>query len=73
MKLKPSKRKRTVMSFIDKFPEPYKTQAIENAAFNVNSLSEFSAPCEVLKALFRWNSSPQGGDYWADFSKSLTL
>lgn len=59
------------MHFICKFPEPYKTRAIENVAVNVDSLSEFSTPSEVLKSLFHWNSSPQGGVYWAEFSKSL--
>lgn len=73
MKIKLSKRKNTIRSFIEKWPELYKTQALQNTKLDVDLMSEWSAPSEVLAMLFIWNETTQGGYYWHEFYKTLTL
>lgn len=63
-------RTKKIVSFINKWPEPYRSQAIANASIDVNELSGWSAPIEVLESLFVWSDTPEGGDYWNDFSKT---
>lgn len=52
------------------FPEPYKTQAIENTPDACISYKVINADV-ALSGAFIWRHSPQGFDYWSRFSEKL--
>ncbi len=62
--------KGTIISHLEKLPEPYRTQSIENtnpALHNNLVLNKFDA----LRSAFIWECSIQGNDYWKYFYNSL--
>ncbi len=70
---------KTVSEYLETFPEPYRTQAINN--FNGNRNDTFwigkNKECanvkEALGSAFSWNYSKEGDDYWSNFYNSLII
>ena len=61
---------KTIRQWLEEIPEPYRTQAIENAHdCSLGYITETSR--DGLFAAFTWQGSPQGHDYWIDFAESL--
>lgn len=65
---------RTRLSWFAMFPEPYRTQAIENYDEDCNGYngqSLFDDAADALDRGFYWEKSLQGFDYWVKFHDKL--
>lgn len=60
----------TIREHFESFPEPYRTQAIENTKEADLERKELNKT-EALYKAFTWDLSPQGIGYWFDFRKTL--
>jgi hypothetical protein len=55
--------KKTVLEWYETFPEPYRSQAIENTKRErLNEIKDEPYP------QFAWIRSPQGNKYWQEFT-----
>ena len=64
-----SKQKK-IREYFESFPEPFRTQAIDNTSeFKLEDLH--TSAREALYAGFAWVQSPQGHDHWEDFKNTL--
>lgn len=64
----------TILQLLSGLPEPYSEQAIKN--FNFTRVAylqspEVETPYDAICESFIWFKSPQGHDYWEDFSNTL--
>jgi len=65
--------KKTIKEWLNELPEPYRSQAIENAE-NTESGCLDGVETSIFGALmggFVWLESKEGSDYWYEFSKTL--
>ena len=69
---------KTFREWFEEFPEPYKTQAInnfKNIGGNMNGLDQIpfyhSSLKAVLNSAFDFEKSPEGWDYWENFYQTL--
>jgi len=60
---------KSVKDWIDGFPEPFRTQALNNATGNLDVKVETGIA--ALYRLFAWNKSPEGWSYWNNFKNTL--
>lgn len=60
---------KTIMFFND-FPEPYRTQALENFDTAASTRVPETASDALLHG-FIWADSPQKANYWREFNKSI--
>lgn len=67
---------KTIREWLEQLPEPYRTQALENA-FSIRSLfdidrepSRQTIKC-ALREAFIWHKTSQGHTYWADIANTL--
>lgn len=73
------KIEKTTKEFLEEFPEPFRTQALANLQAEDDRNGEFDAmadevcewPLEALMVAFPWKDSPEGYEYWRDFSDTL--
>ena len=63
-------KQKTTASHFKTFPEPYRTQAIENTA-QPRLYVRDENPYEALHGAFDWAASEQGFGYWESFSKTI--
>ena len=65
--------KKTALEWFNELPEPYKSQAIENATnyshggdgdSDVNLSMEHYFMSDAITSSIHWSSTPQGHDYW---------
>lgn len=66
--------KKTLRQWFEMFPEPYRTQAIENTIEQFGELKlERSIACAVraVSFAFVWDDSPQKCKYWEGFRIKL--
>lgn len=76
---------KTIRDFINEFPEPFKTQALDNVK-NCQAKATEETPEEILNsvpalfgqnpfsaliAAFIWGISPEGSEYWVKFASTL--
>lgn len=66
----------TVKQLIQRFPEPYRTQALEQVertrGTKYLNLEEGTPYLEgFLSRIFTWGGSPQGHRYWSEFASTL--
>lgn len=55
---------------LDRLPEPYRTQALDNGA-RAGTLDEaasglIESPLECIWEAFTWSDTPEGWQYWRD-------
>jgi hypothetical protein len=63
--------KKTLRKWFEMFPEPYRTQAIENTIeLEGKARLEYTDKnaVEAINGGFVWKQSPQGHDYWSEFA-----
>lgn len=62
----------TIKEFYNKYPEPYKSQALKNLYPNMANKS-VSDPVDALIVGFFWKLTPegQGFEYWESFCNRL--
>ena len=60
----------TFMQQLEKLPEPYRTQAIENLVEDNSHIICRSISDAVIRG-FNWSDTPQGLHYWADLHNRL--
>lgn len=63
-------KEKTIREWFETFPEPYRTQAIENTRERSLNTKAPSA-IEALSLGFVWSSSQQGLGYWLKFESTL--
>jgi hypothetical protein len=68
----PAYPEHTVGWYMSRYPEPYRSQAIENTLEDKLMETKYpstSLECFLIRAQysFVWRNSPQGQDYWARF------
>jgi hypothetical protein len=66
----------TVKQMIQRFPEPYRTQALLEVERTrgigyLNTESDTLSLPHFLGRIFAWDASPQGHKYWAAFKNTL--
>lgn len=61
---------KTIREWLEELPEPYRTQALNNAD-NLDSKALFKSLYNVLQEAFIWEESPEGGNYWINVQKIL--
>ena len=61
---------KTNIEHFSTFPEPYKSQAIENTEKTFLSTTNKTAK-EALNGCFVWSTSKQGFEYWETFYRSI--
>lgn len=61
---------KTAKEWFEEFPEPYRTQALDNADKELLNF-KFSSALEAVKGTFFWDDSPERHDYWHDFKHQL--
>lgn len=65
---------KTIRQHLEEFPEPYRTQALENTKPSILD-DEYNMPeggvFTPLGAAFVWTFSPQEHRYWSDFNESF--
>ncbi len=66
-----SERKKATFKFFNEFPEPWRSQAMKNYNESQNELIP-EAQLDSLGLGFSWRDSPEGDNYWRDFSKTLS-
>lgn len=54
---------KTVEQWLNELPEPYRTQALEQAKNSLLQMTERSMYC-ALSGMFTWSESHEGGEYW---------
>lgn len=59
------KKTKTFREYFEKYPEPYRSQAIKNAGEDIDTESIFTD--DHLGAAFVWGTTPEGHDYWENF------
>jgi hypothetical protein len=65
---------KTLIEWFEMFPEPYRTQAIENTIQQTGEekLKETAESAVAATShCFYWSASPQGARYWVKFSDQL--
>jgi hypothetical protein len=69
---------KTIGELLNELPEPYKSQAIENAtqqnlpgSFLLLITPTCKSKQQALRQSFVWAKSNEGHEYWADFYKTL--
>jgi hypothetical protein len=63
--------KKTVLEWYETFPEPYRSQAIENTSKENLKLECLFEVLESSDYTFWWLDSPQGKEYWNTFFDNL--
>jgi hypothetical protein len=65
--------KKTIREHLNDLPEPYRTEALENAHATDGSLdvSKDISLKDALQSAFIWSMSPQDDKYWRDFHSTL--
>ena len=63
-------KQKTIREHFESFPEPFRTQAIENTTEKVLKKKKQTKK-EALYLAFVWTFSRQGHDYWDDFKNTL--
>lgn len=61
---------KTIKQWLNELPEPYRSQALENADTNVLNSKGISLIGCLMEA-FNWHKSTQGFEYWYKLIKSL--
>lgn len=61
---------KTIREWFETFPEPYRTQALENLKKADGTIKERSAKDALLSG-FHWPESSQGDEYWRKFITTL--
>lgn len=64
---------KTIKEWLETLPEPYRTEAIENAT-NEGSIrfrTKHKSLSEALGSAFTWYFTLQGHDYWVDLYDKL--
>lgn len=65
---------RPVVEFLEELEEPYRSQALKNfedqRTLDEDEYLDVNA-YEALHGAFHWGATPEGHDYWNDFSKTL--
>ena len=61
---------KTIKEHFEEFPEPYRTQALENLHDDI-STKIISHPKLALYLGFQWILTMKGGTYWLSFYKTL--
>lgn len=70
MSIKKQNRFKTVIEHFNTFPEPYKSQAIENAEKHFLHTTNKTA-CDALMQSFVWDKTKEGFEYWETFYLSI--
>jgi len=60
-------KERSIKELIETLPEPYRSQAIANATYDLSKFKYRNAQ-EAIGGAFSWTESPEGYSYWADVS-----
>ena len=63
---------KTCKEWLEGFPEPWRSQALENAPLRVLDRSVESAS-RAVGGSFDWGHSPQGYAYWDEFHVKLCV
>jgi hypothetical protein len=61
---------KTLRQWFEMFPEPYRTQAIENtiALIGETQLEQTAqSAADAIECAFNWHESSQGANYWKNF------
>lgn len=61
---------KTIRDWLEELPEPYKTQAIDNAPEN-NLKCQDDSLHEALAGAFFWSYTKEGYDYWDNLYTKL--
>lgn len=61
---------KTAREWFETFPEPYRSQALENSRWPDDLYDD---ALDALALDFVWRHSPQKHKYWTDFYKKLEL
>ncbi len=61
---------KTALEHFNEFPEPYRSQAIENTG-EEKLHKKYKTKSRALFSSFTWFHSPQKDYYWVDFFKTL--
>lgn len=56
---------KTILEWLNEFPEPYRSQALANAAKADLLCVKADTQADAISMAFDWNSSPEGGKYWS--------
>lgn len=62
--------KKTIKEWLEELPEPYRTQALNNADEVLLECTE-ETQSEALKGAFMWFTTEEGHDYWSQLHKTL--
>lgn len=63
---------RTIQEWFNLFPEPYKTQALNNYhTQSRNRNTPYSKPWDAVDHGFSWSITPEKDNYWYDFYLGL--
>lgn len=73
MKKTVNQKSKIIIDFLNKLPEPQKTQAIKNAGDAVNKPFVGRTIKDAILSAFILSDSPEGGDYWMDFINDKLL
>lgn len=65
-------KEKTIREWLEELPEPYRTEAINNAYELIIDTPEKSIT-EALSNAFVWKNSPQGNKYWNELYDKLTI
>jgi len=72
-----SVKEKTMLEWLQQLPEPYRTQAIDNAEplrlllTGYSGLSGWSSG--VLPEAFVWSYTPEGNEYWKELHNTLLM
>lgn len=61
---------KTIKEWLEELPEPYSTQALNNADEFLLDCTKETQP-EALKVAFIWSTTKEGHDYWSQLSETL--
>ena len=63
--------KKSITEWYKLLPEPYQTEAIEEALQQGTLLTDTSSIYNALRIGFNWSKSKKGSGYWADFTTAF--
>ncbi len=62
---------KTVREWLECLPEPYRGQALANAEKSNMLDGRHESLYDALSSAFYWEGSPQGHDYWSEYSSTV--
>lgn len=66
-------KKYIIYTFLNKLPEPIRTQAINNAGDNINKTFVGRTIKDAIFSAFVLSETPEGGEFWINYINDKLL